>query len=223
MKQETASVLKQYKNSNLRTACSAWAGGKTEMFFAYDSQLKQPICETTTLKAWSSNGKWSGNNLHIRLLLPTQGWTTDLIGGVFTISRKVDRKRNPKAYTAYWLVQSRGYSVKVVKGFVVRGYHIEGNDINKANKKVAKIRSEAAQNLLKNRIMLKDAATVWVTVNDSIKSGNCTFGTENFVKELQKNLHTNGMLGAVRGDVILRVRNDFYTRRAIAIAEHKVC
>lgn len=62
---------------------------------------------------------------------------------------------------------------------------------------------------------------VFVTFDDSVKAGNCAVGTENFYKTLdlvKKGFH----IRALRGDALLSIRDDSYTRRAVhqAISRH---
>jgi hypothetical protein len=65
---------------------------------------------------------------------------------------------------------------------------------------------------------LASASGVWVSVEDSLRSGNCRSETDKFAAVLHRHIHAHGELGAVRGDVILAVRSDSYTRRAVAYA-----
>lgn len=61
----------------------------------------------------------------------------------------------------------------------------------------------------------------FVTVEDSIKAGNCPIGTKNFYDSLdlvQKGFH----IRALRADALLKIRDDNYTRRAVMQAMQKV-
>lgn len=62
--------------------------------------------------------------------------------------------------------------------------------------------------------ILKMSRNIFVMPSDSIESGNCEPGTQDFKEKLDKMLNANGEY-AVRGDFILSVRNDTYTQRAI--------
>lgn len=60
---------------------------------------------------------------------------------------------------------------------------------------------------------LKDVAEhVWVTFSDSIKAGNCEFGSRQFVERNHINLEE---LGAIRGDALLEMEDSDFTRRII--------
>ena len=51
---------------------------------------------------------------------------------------------------------------------------------------------------------------IWVSLEDSLLSGNCEVGTAKFAadNEMQD-------CGAIRADYLLELRNDHYTRRAV--------
>lgn len=61
----------------------------------------------------------------------------------------------------------------------------------------------------------------WVTINDSLKSGNCEFMTLNFASDLYKK--EGGEIGAIRADRLREIRNDSYTGRAINKAKERLC
>lgn len=217
--ERAAETLKaNWAETDLRTSHSSWAGGCNDFTVKYKRDTTVPAIIAEPVRRWSSNGKWSGNDMRVSLAVPSHYWTTKVIGGLLTIAprtRFLDRE-----YKAYWVEQGRGFSVKLIKGFVIRGYHVAGNDIDKARAKVAKIRTAAASLLLKKRHQINDAAAKWVTLDDSLNAGNCKAGTEAFVKKLEKEMRASGQIGAVRGDVILKIQDDIYTRRAVAVAAH---
>jgi hypothetical protein len=59
---------------------------------------------------------------------------------------------------------------------------------------------------------------IWVDEAASRRSGNCQFGTEAAAKRIRMAI---GDVGAVRADVLLSMRDDGFTRRAIAAAAHR--
>lgn len=216
--EKAAERLEQnWSKTDLQVAESTWAGGYNYFSVSY-TRRKKPACEANARRAWSKNGKWSGNNMHVHLELPNRQWTTLVVGNVLTIAPIY--AKSSREYKAFWLTQSRGFAVKLHEGYVIKGYHVECRDIETARKKVAKVRSKAAKILLDKRYELRDAKKKWVTVDDSIRAGNCRYGTEAFVNKIKKELAAMGEIGAVRGDVVLTLQNDYYTRRAVAIAEH---
>jgi hypothetical protein len=66
------------------------------------------------------------------------------------------------------------------------------------------------------------ASSVIVTVDASVEAGNCPAGTETFRAQAERRLRTNwrGLirLKALRGDTLLALRDDTYTRRALRVA-----
>lgn len=207
-----------WRKTELRTSHSSWAGGNNIFTVKYKKDSSRPAIIAEAVKVWSSNGKWSGNDLRVALSVPSHYWTTRVVGGILTIAPRT--RFDEREYKAFWVEQGRGFSVKLIEGFIIRGYHVAGKDFVAAKAKVAKIRSNAAAILLKKRHSLVEAGQKWVTVDDSLKAGNCRAGTEAFVKKIEKKLNAQGSIGAVRGDVIIALQDDYYTRRAVALADH---
>jgi len=59
-----------------------------------------------------------------------------------------------------------------------------------------------------------DLKKIWVCVDDSLASGNCQLGTDNFFKQ-EFPVEKSAGCGALRSDYILSRRDDCFTRRAI--------
>jgi len=57
---------------------------------------------------------------------------------------------------------------------------------------------------------------VWVAPQDSYDAGNCKAMTDVYLDTLQKKI--GGEIGAIRADVLLRLRDDIFTRRAVGQA-----
>lgn len=62
------------------------------------------------------------------------------------------------------------------------------------------------------------ADRLWVCVDDSLSSGNCYPGTNQFRQSIQSVLSADGELGAVTAATILSLRDDQFTRRACRAA-----
>lgn len=73
------------------------------------------------------------------------------------------------------------------------------------------------QEKIEEKQFMQRAQTVFVGVADSIAAGNCVTETEKFANQY----YSRG-IGAVRGDAILRMRDDRYTRRAVARAIERI-
>lgn len=64
-----------------------------------------------------------------------------------------------------------------------------------------------------NARISKLASTTWVTLEDSVKSGNCEHGSKSFAQQ-----HRLGDCGAVRADYLLSLEDSNRTRNAVRIA-----
>ncbi|MCT7563343.1 hypothetical protein ACOTWR_11695 [Aliarcobacter butzleri] len=67
--------------------------------------------------------------------------------------------------------------------------------------------------------LYEKAARVFVSVEDSLKSGNCKFGTMQFISKYGIDLNK---IGAIRGDYLLSIENSNFTTRAVQYAIQKV-
>lgn len=67
--------------------------------------------------------------------------------------------------------------------------------------------------------LFKEASHVFVGINDSIESGNCSFGTDQFI---MKHHIDAKKIGGIRGDVLLEMELSNFTKRAVmqAIVSH---
>ncbi len=67
--------------------------------------------------------------------------------------------------------------------------------------------------------MYEKASRVFVSVEDSLKSGNCKFGTDNFISRHGIDLNK---IGGIRGDYLLNIEKSNFTTRAVQYAIQKV-
>lgn len=67
--------------------------------------------------------------------------------------------------------------------------------------------------------LFEKASHVFIGIDDSLKSGNCSFGTSQFIA---KHHIDTSKIGGIRGDVLLQMESSNYTMRAVshAIASH---
>lgn len=104
-------------------------------------------------------------------------------------------------------------------------YHFDGI-INKKSiemvreaikeRRLSDVRSYSEQKLKKEQFNALLPKT-FVTIEDSLRAGNCKTGTMNFYNNLElvrKGFH----LRALRADALLQIRNDNYTKRAVNVA-----
>lgn len=198
-----------------RRAQSSWAGGK---HFVYTSVSDEAHAEGWTERVWSSNGKWSGNNSHCALHFTRrcidQMGDRVIVGTLVTLDCELV---GPRTYQATWAEQSRGVDLKMVSGWLVRGYHSTASSLKRALSATAKARAEAAAVLAMQRNEVDSAwlKSVYVTADDSTRAGNCAPGTRNFIEKHDlAALHPRG----IRADALLALEDSAFTRRAIAHA-----
>lgn len=124
----------------------------------------------------------------------------------------------------------KGESIKVdhlgaFLSYKGHGYHFDGMITKKSiaavreaiqERRLKDIRAYRAQKLMNEERYVLLGKT-FVTINDSIQSGNCKTGTMNFYNNLplvRKGFH----LRALRADALIQLRNDSYTNRAVNAA-----
>lgn len=132
-----------------------------------------------------------------------------IIAGVPTFfpSKKIKEK-------ALWFEKSRGYSGKLIEGFVIRGTHLAAKTLEDAQKKFARIEKRILS-------QVKTEGLKWVTIDDSLNGGNCDVGTKTFVRRFGLD-----NLGAVRSDWLIelgkRASMMQFVQRAINASTHRV-
>jgi len=112
-----------------------------------------------------------------------KGWHVQIIGGVITFVRntKIDRH----GIACEWIEQGKAINdVRTVKGFLVRGEHIEAKSLKEAQAINAEHRAKQLTTLLaarkRGKKMLIRESSLVITFEDSLKSGNCRPGTQSF-------------------------------------------
>lgn len=132
--------------------------------------------------------------LHIR-----KGYTLHSVGGVLTFIRgsRIDRS----GMSCEWIEQGRAISdIRTIKGYLVRGEHIQASSLKQARAINAKHRSEILSNILEMRANAlenrqhRDEKTVGqmrITYADSIAAGNCMAGTNEFVRRFTEAIGYN--------------------------------
>ena len=210
------------KNWPLRRPTSSWAGGEMDLEIIVS---KIPTVDSETTTAWSKNGKWSGNNAKftIRATQSALRLFPGLIGpGELVI---VDAKKiQHREYSVSWLEQGRGFQLKIVKGFLIRGHHVKSRTIQLARKKAKSDREKTLDQLLQSRRdkkfwSVENLKHIFVSSQDSIRAGNCESGTQQAISRLVKQF---GNFCGLRADVLLDANKSNYTRRAIVAASNRV-
>ena len=137
-----------------------------------------------------------------------KGYTIHQIGGIVTYIKgnRIDRFGMP----CEWVRQGRAIAdLRTVKGYLVRGQHIEASSLAEAQKISEENRRKALPSLLAARLEMKarierrkaemqkcaeeermmvDMVTREITFEDSLNSGNCFPGTDSFKKRLEEEI-----------------------------------
>ena len=166
----------------------------------------QVICEEE--KDWKGYSKSFGYPMVRRSfeVCVKKGYTIHLIGGIVTYIKgnRIDRFGMP----CEWVRQGRAIAdLRTVKGYLVRGQHIEASSLSEAQKISEINRRKALPSLLAARLEMKarierrkaemqkcaeeermmvDMVTREITFEDSLNSGNCFPGTDSFKKRLEE-------------------------------------
>jgi len=207
------------ENWPYRQSESSWAGGEHSVVVRI---ADSPDAIGTSKRVWSANGKWSGNNSTAHLII-TERCLHEL-GANLVIGRLVtlDAERiGAREYKAVWAEQSRGFGLKVVEGWIIRGFHVAGGTEGAARRKASTARRTRLDALLAARKRYRlgddshDLASVTVTPFDSLASGNCRAGTNSFIKRFDRQIAGRS---SVSGAELLAWRDDSHTRAALSAA-----
>jgi len=209
-----ASPLAQALANNwpYRRSTSSWAGGR---HYVQVDIGHAPNAVGGSDRVWSRNGKWSGTNSSASLSITPRCYETFgsnlVIGGLVTLDCEPVGARE---YRAMWAEQGKGFALKVVQGWIIRGYHVQGGSLQAARRKEEKARRErlAVRQVEKLRLADVDLSQVMVTRADSVRAGNCPAGTTSFI-----NRHADVLEGrtSIPADELLTLVDDQYTRAAV--------
>lgn len=165
--------------SNLRT------GEHTGSFSAVYDDNNAIICdEERDFDGYSRSCKFPlitrSFTLHIR-----KGWHLFHIGGLLTFVKGGTINRDGMA--CEWIEQGKSIAdIRTVKGFLVRGEHIEAESLKDAKAINAEHRAMTLARLLSSRKKAqrraeqKENGTLRITFSDSLNAGNCRPGTTEF-------------------------------------------
>lgn len=196
-----------------RLAKSSWAGGDhTTTIKTGDT----PDCSGWSKRVWSSNGKWSGNDSYVSLTVTIRALqyfptlrTPD--GSVVLDAEEIE----PRVFRLVWVEQARGFDIKPREGWLIRGYHSTKKSLKAAKKEAHEARQKSVSALLAKRQYTKNIKHVWVSIEDSLAAGNCKSQTDAFASRVYSEI---GHVGGLRADVLIAMRDDIYTRRAVGQA-----
>jgi hypothetical protein len=205
-----------------RQSQSSWAGGEHSVSVSLGAS---PYANGHSEKVWSDNDKWSGTNSFAHLTVTPSAliWFPDLRTPDGSII--LDAKRTgPREFEVAWVRQSRGVELAVEHGYLIRGFHCKAASLKAARKKAAAARRaqlESAIRIRANRKGYRDFRTIFIDMADSLQAGNCAEISKQFANQVWRSIDASGPC-AVRADVVLRMRDDIYTRRALSAANTRV-
>lgn len=200
-----------------RRSLSSWAGGD----HAITVQLGEvPAAVGGSVKVWSHNGKWSGTESYSRFTVTRRCLRAMrgelLVANLLTVDCE---SLGPREYRATWVEQGRGFGLKLVNGFIIRGQHVRAATMAHARRQAQRERDAQAQALLarrsKRHALGADLRDIQVTQADSIAAGNCAAGTSSFIRARLAFLKG---ATSIRASQLLSIADNVYTRRAVAEA-----
>ena len=213
---------KQHLTENwpLRRSQSSWAGGEHTVLVSIGDR---PYARGWSKKVWSDNGKWAGTNSVASITATRRTFrhfpTLTTPDGMVVVDAK---KIGHREYQITWVEQSRGFDLKIVDGFLIRGYHVKAKTIDAARKKAVKARQKALKAALEIRQkrldIVRKYSRIWVSLQDSLEAGNCMASSKQVEEQLK---HRFGNIGGVRADILLKFRDDIFTRKAVAVAARR--
>lgn len=111
-----------------------------------------------------------------------KGYKIYNVGGLITFVRGEIKRQG---VACEWIEQGKAIAdIKTVKGFLVRGEHIVAKSLKEAQRISAEKRSKQALSLLnarsKNQLIYQKLRNHMFTFEESLASGNCRPGTQNF-------------------------------------------
>lgn len=111
-----------------------------------------------------------------------KGYKIYNVGGLITFVRGEIKRQG---VACEWIEQGKAIAdIKTVKGFLVRGEHIVAKSLKEAQRISAEKRSKQALSLLnarsKNQLVYQKLRNHMFTFEESLASGNCRPGTQNF-------------------------------------------
>ena len=142
-------------------------------------------------KDWNGYSRSCGYPMIIRsfTLYIRHGYHLFYIGGLLTFVKGNKIIRDGMA--CEWIEQGKSIAdIRTVKGYLVRGEHIEAKSLRTAKKINAEHRAKQLSIILKDRKRKekrdKAESSLIITVEDSLASGNCLPGTQSFKYKYEK-------------------------------------
>lgn len=154
---------------------------------SYGKQNSVSIDEYTEWKQYTKRQSWPVTHRTLNVSL-RKGWRIRKVGGIVTFYKgKFDRQ----GMAVEWVEQGRAIAdIRIVKGYLVRGEHIEAKSLEEAKRINADHRADILANTIEARrktvYYREHEDELVVTFNDSLNSGNCRPGTMNFKNQYEE-------------------------------------
>ena len=198
-----------------------WAGGDVHLKLSFGETAS---AEAETQRVWSNNGKWSGNDLHVSIRISFRAYATLgknlMIGGLLTVDAE---QIAPRTYRATWVEQKGALGLKLVEGWIIKGYHSTKKTLAEAEKEVVKARAKLLAPVLANRAAKKalpdlQYEKIWVREMDASETGSCAPGIEQMRREICSKIGSG--IGGVRADVLIRHASPSQLPKVLRAVQH---
>lgn len=153
---------------------------------SYEKHNSLSIHEYTVWKQYTKHESWPVTHRTLYVSL-RKGWRIRAVGGIVTFYKgKFDRQ----GMAVEWVEQGKAIAdIHIVKGYLVRGEHIEAKSLEEAKLINADHRADILANTIEARrktiYYREHEDELVVTFNDSLNSGNCRPGTMNFKNQYE--------------------------------------
>jgi hypothetical protein len=204
-----------------RMAKGRWAGGENYINVIRDPK---PYAEGYSIRAYSSNGKWSGLDAHFTIhVAPDWRESVQAVPGLVDAGSMLTThvvKIQDNLWMASWIKQSIGFQIKTENGFIAQlpnGERVHGKTLNSITRQLqAKVKAKTRE--LNNKQIAKLSpqelcrryGDVVITVQDSLNAGNCATGTEHWC-----NLYMDGRTSARVSEIVSNPGFNIHARQAI--------
>lgn len=207
--------------SSYRRSRSTWVGGNHCVGVRLGPY---PSCSGKSVTVWNGKHTWRGTNSKLsfqitRRALDLLGADGIVIAGLATLDVE---PVGPREYRAVWAEQSRGFGLRPRCGWLIRGYHSTRSTLALARADAASARRRALSTALARRADRRVCRNLYVSLEDSIRAGNCAIATRAFAARVWRVLGSEEEC-AVRADVVMDQARQagmlLYASRAVAAAQ----
>ena len=192
---------------------------------AYGDTNSVAVVEEVDRNGYSCSCKWAKVTRWAHVTI-RRGYSLHLVGGLYTFirGRHIDRA----GMACEWVEQGRAFAdTAVVRGYLVRGEHIQAASLAAAKRINADHRAARLGALMEERAQaaaeLAQLEDVRVTFADSIAGGNCQPGTRSFIARVSDLLgyEPESLSGREVIEYGRRFGVELYARRAVKAAARR--